>query len=258
MRSVMVVDDEDIIVNGLVSTMPWDKYGCTVVATAQDGGTALQLLREKKPDILFTDINIPGMDGLSVLAAVRSEFPKMQVTILSGYPNFEYAQRAIELGVCRYVLKPSKFSELEDALAQMIANLGGQPQPEHTENDKAQNFIIKNALRYMEEHYAERLTLSDVADHVYVSQWHLSKLIARNTQQSFSDILNGIRIEKAKQLLKDPSLKIWEISESVGFSDVTHFSRIFKKQEGMSANEYRNMAKSEQTDEAAPDAPDAE
>ena len=58
--------------------------------------------------------------------------------------------------------------------------------------------------------------------------------------QSFSDLLNGVRIAKAKELLADPALKVWEVSDAVGFADVTHFSRIFKKMENMSANEYRN------------------
>ncbi len=253
---VMVVDDEEIIVTGLVRSMPWEKYHCRVEATALDGLEALKIIRGIKPDILFTDICMPGADGLAVIAAVRSEFPHMQVTILSGYPNFEYAQKAIDLGVVRYLLKPSKFAQLEDALVQMTKNLkklpsavdeeAGKPEDiieqQGTVDDtaeKAQNFIVKNAVAYINEHYAQKLTLSDVADHVYVSQWHLSKLISRYSQQSFFDLLNGIRIEKAKELLGDPALKIWEVSEQVGFTDATHFSRTFKKLTGMSANEYR-------------------
>lgn len=244
MYRVLVADDEDIIVNGLVRSMPWEKYGCEVVDTAGDGITALQKIREQTPDILFTDICMPGQDGLALIAAVRSEFPHMQVTILSGYPNFEYAQRALGLGVVRYVLKPSKFSELEEALQVMSQNLGGTLAVETEDsNEKAQNFIVKNALAYMQEHYAEKLSLSEVAERVFVSQWHLSKLIARYEEQSFSDLLNGFRIEKAKELLEDPALRIWEVSEQVGFNDVTHFSRIFKKVTGVSANQYRNGEK---------------
>ena len=237
----MIVDDEDIIVSGLVKVMPWAKYGCEVAATASDGLAAQAVLREKRPDILFTDICMPGADGLALLAAVRSEFPDMQVTILSGFPDFEYAQRAIGLGVVRYVLKPSKMHELEEALAVMVENLGGAPASGAVQSaENAHNFIIKKAVQYIEQHYAEKLTLPDVADKVYVSQWHLSKLIAKNTGQSFSDLLNGVRIAKAKQLLADPALKVWEVSDAVGFADVTHFSRIQKKMENMSANEYRN------------------
>ena len=72
MYRVMVVDDEEVIVSGLVRAMPWQKYSCEVVATATSGSEALRLLREKKPDILFTDICMPGQDGLAVLAAVRT------------------------------------------------------------------------------------------------------------------------------------------------------------------------------------------
>lgn len=241
MFKVMIVDDEDIIINGLVQIMPWSKYNCEVVASASDGISAQPLIHKHKPDILITDICMPGIDGLSLVAAVRSEYPLMQVTILSGHPDFEFAKRAIGLGVMRYILKPSKLQELEEALNSMVQKLGGIVAEEPTENnDSAQNFIIKNAIHYIEEHYNEKLTLTDVADKVYVSQWHLSKLIAKNTNQSFSDLLNGVRIHHAKELLKNPAMKIWEISEAVGFADVTHFSRIFKKLENMSANEYRN------------------
>ncbi len=264
MYRVAVIDDEDIIVQGLVRTMPWAQYDCEVVGTASDGVAALALVNEKNPDIIFTDIRMPNMDGLSMIAALRSEHQDLQISILSGYPNFDYAQRAISLGVARYILKPSRFAELEEALAQMVKNLQEiaakakaraeaiaaiqeaavqeeAPAEEQPAVENAQNFIVHNAQEYIRTHYAEKLTLSDVADQVYVSQWHLSKLISRYTNQSFFDLLNGARIDKAKELLTDPGLRVWEISEMVGFAEVTHFSRIFKKLVGMSANEYRSQ-----------------
>ena len=92
----------------------------------------------------------------------------------------------------------------------------------------------------MEAHYAEKLTLQEVAYACYVSQWHLSKLLNRFTEQSFYDILNSQRVEAAKKLLADPRLRIGDIGEMVGYADPAHFARIFKKTTGMSANEYRN------------------
>jgi len=283
MYKVMVIDDEEVIVKGLCSLVPWAKYDCAVVATAANGREALPIVAAHRPDIILTDINMPEMDGLSMVAALRSQYPSLRISILTGHPVFEYAKRAIEMGVSFYMLKPSKLDELEAALAAMVGELkeieeyqanrggadrqhggdsrpdkaaGGPPGSSPTQPDEAddavlpdamgaeleatQNFVIKNALIFMEEHYNEKISLQDVAEHVFVSQWHLSKLIARNTSQNFSDILNGIRIRKAKELLKNPALRIWEISESVGFGDVSHFSRIFKKHEKISANEYRN------------------
>ena len=184
---------------------------------------------------------MPGADGLALLAAVRSEFPDMQVTILSGFPDFEYAQRAIGLGVVRYVPKPSKMHELEEALAVMVENLGGAPASGAVQSaENAQNFIIKKAVQYIEQHYAEKLDAARRGGQGLRQPVAPLKLIAKNTGQSFSDLLNGVRIAKTKELLADPALKVWEVSDAVGFADVTHFSRIFKKMENMSANEYRN------------------
>lgn len=93
----------------------------------------------------------------------------------------------------------------------------------------------------MHGNYSHKMTLTDVAEHTYVSQWHLSKLLNRHTGQSFSELLNTIRIDEAKKLLVDPSLRIGDIAELVGFLDMAHFSRVFKKITGISANEYRNQ-----------------
>ena len=79
-----------------------------------------------------------------------------------------------------------------------------------------------------------------MADACYVSQWHLSKLLNKHTESSFYDILNTVRINAARELLRDPKLKIGEIAELVGYTDTAHFARVFKKLVGMNANEYRN------------------
>lgn len=277
MYKVAIVDDEPVIVRGLTKMIPWESYNCRVVGTAGDGQEGMKLIREQKPDILISDICMPGIDGLTMIAGMKSEFGHMQITILTGFRDFDYAQQAIRLGVTRFLLKPSKVDELEEAVRVMIENLEkqgitgkedgtdegvgentpkaegnregeeGKEKAEPSEGKEGEEtdspascFIVKNALAYIEENYREKLKLSDVADQIYVSQWHLSKLLNKHTGQNFSEILNTIRIEKAKELLKDPSLRIGDIAEEVGFLDVAHFSRVFKKQAGISANEYRN------------------
>ena len=259
MYKVMIVDDEPIIVEGLSRSIAWDKWNCKVVATAHDGLEGKKSIEEYRPDIIFMDINMPEMDGLSMIAAIKSQFPNLQICVLTGFRDFEYAREAIRLGVTRFLLKPSNMDELEEAISAMCANLKkkaitGEEETASSENSEGQaaadedkkesassSFIVKNALTYIEENYKQKLTLGEVAEKTYVSQWHLSKVLNRHTGQSFSDILNHTRIEHAKELLKDPSLRIGDISEQVGFLDLAHFSRVFKKQEGVSANEYRNQ-----------------
>ncbi len=238
---VMLIDDESLIVEGLRKVVRWADYGCEVVATAEDARSGTELIREKQPQILFTDIRMPGQDGLTMLAGLRSEFPDMQVTVLTGYRDFEYAREAIRLGVTRFLVKPSRMDEIHEALAAMTQRLGAQSEGEDGEqNQNSGRFLVKKAIAYMDEHHAEKLTLQEVADACYVSQWHLSKLLNRYQEQNFYDILNSLRIEHAKKLLADPSLRIGDIGETVGYSDTGHFARVFKKLTGLSANEYRN------------------
>lgn len=243
MYRVVLVDDEHLILEGLKRVMPWEELGCSVVGTASDGREGLALIREQKPDLLFTDIRMPNMDGLAMVAAVKSEFPQMQVSVLTAFRDFDYAKEAIRLGVCRYLLKPSKMDELREAIREMTARLDALPseEPERPsgETGEAGSFVVRSALAYMQKHCTEHISLSNVADNVYVSQWHLSKLINRHTGQSFLDLLGGMRIERAKQLLRNPSMRVHEVAEQTGFSDVAHFSKTFKKIVGKTPGEYR-------------------
>ena len=242
MYRVVLIDDERVIVEGLRKVVKWEDYRCEVVATASDAVSGAEAIRQHQPHILFTDIRMPGDDGLTMLAGLRSEYPDMQVIVLTGYRDFQYAQEAIRLGVARFLLKPSKMSEINEALQAVTERLDkAAPEEEKEElREHSGSFIVRQATAYIENHYAEKLTLQDVADACYVSQWHLSKLLNRHTDGNFYDVLNSVRINAAKRLLRDPSLKIGEIGEMVGYSDTAHFARVFKKLIGMSANEYRN------------------
>lgn len=276
MYKVVIIDDEPVIVRGLAQLVPWASYDCQVAGVAYDGQEGLELIREVRPDIVFSDIYMPKMDGLVMTAALKSEFEDMELTILTGYRDFELVQQALCLGVARFILKPSNMEELEEALQAMTVKLkkkgigpehgnreipestrgpadrpaaqeageqGEAPQAEEEELSPAGSFIVKNALAFIRENYNRKITLKEVADNTYVSQWHLSKLLNKHTGQSFSELLNTIRVEEAKELLQDPALRIGDVAEKVGFLDMAHFSRVFKKIAGMSANEYRNRMK---------------
>lgn len=243
MYRVVLIDDEQIIVKGLSKVVRWADYGCEVAGTAGNAAQGAALIRELRPHIVFTDIRMPDQDGLTMLAGLRSEFPEMQISVLTGYRDFAYAQEAIRLGVTRFLLKPSKMDELQEALQVMTERLGELREAPPEEDPGTGNFIVRQAVAYMEQNYQKKLTLQDVADHCFVSQWHLSKLINKHMEKSYYDLLNSIRVDAAKRLLEDPKLKIGEIVELVGYSDSAQFARTFKKVVGVSANQYRNLEK---------------
>lgn len=120
---VIVVEDEKLIRADLVEKIEQDSSQFAVIGTAADGAQALALLAALPVDVLFTDIRMPVMDGLALAQAVRTQYPAVQVVIVSGYADFAYAQRAIRLGVEEYLLKPLKRGALVDVLARIDAKL---------------------------------------------------------------------------------------------------------------------------------------
>jgi len=120
MYRIVVVDDEYIVVEGIKAIIRKRNMDCEVVGFANDGISGLDEVRKWKPDILITDIRMPGMDGLSLIEVVKEEFPKVRFVIISGYTEFAYARRAITLGVKGYIDKPITMEKLEDVIKKLI------------------------------------------------------------------------------------------------------------------------------------------
>ena len=119
MLKVFLVEDEIIIRNGVKNNIPWEQEGFTFVGEAGDGELAWPLIKQTKPDILITDIRMPFMDGLELSGLVRKELPDTKIIILSGYSEFDYAKKAINLGVANYLLKPISGEKLLEAVKQV-------------------------------------------------------------------------------------------------------------------------------------------
>ena len=120
MYRVLLVEDEEIIRKGIRYSVPWEEYGCSVVAEAENGAVGEEKIAELRPDIVITDIRMPDMDGLEMLREGRAVCP-FHAIIISGYGEFDYAQQAIRLGVAEYLLKPVDVNELKNCLRRIAA-----------------------------------------------------------------------------------------------------------------------------------------
>lgn len=108
-------------------------------------------------------------------------------------------------------------------------------------NNKSIKLILRKAVEYLQTHYHEPITLNEVAEHTFVSTYYISRMFKKEMGKNFVDYLNELRIEKAKELLKDVRYKTYEVAEKVGIPDAHYFSRLFKKYVGMTPTEYREQ-----------------
>jgi len=248
MYSLMIVDDEFNIRDGLVNAVPWETIGVQVVASAQDGAEALALARKFRPDVVVTDISMDDMDGLAFTEALLGERPRTKVLILSGYGEFAYAQQALRLRVSAYLLKPVTPEELLEQVGLAIqaveadrdqARRLGEPTGD-PEVDLGGRSVIRRAREYLEEFYSDQETsLESLSDHLGLTAAYLSKLFKAETGRNYSEELAALRIEKAKALLVHTNLRTSEIGRRVGYSNPQYFATAFRKATGKSPSDFR-------------------
>ncbi|MCI9142977.1 MAG: response regulator [Lachnospiraceae bacterium] len=123
MYRVIIADDEPWAVYRIRNLIAWESMNCEIVGTAGDGLSALEMIREKQPDILFSDIRMPGLDGLQLIREMKTISPHTLVILISGYSDFSYAQEALRQGVFDYLVKPVRKNDLTAVLEQAARRL---------------------------------------------------------------------------------------------------------------------------------------
>lgn len=138
---VLVVDDEQIVRNGMKNIISWEAAGCEVVGDAGGGEEALRLIEELRPALVLLDITMPGMSGIDVLSEVhrnpRSYPSRPEFLILSGYSDFSYAQKAMNLGARGYIVKPVDEDILAEKVVELVREINGRQQSERLHEDEA-------------------------------------------------------------------------------------------------------------------------
>lgn len=243
MFKLLIADDEPRIRRGLAKNIAWNAIGFSTVKTVSNGKEALEIAEKILPHLIIIDIRMPELDGLEVIGKLREENIHSQVIIISGYDDFTYAQQAIRYGVCDYILKPINEADLYDRVLNVmdkleLAAVYTKEKKEEKTEESYKNYIIKEAMNYIDLHFREDINLAMVADNIGVHPNYLSALFTKICGKSFVKYLTGKRIEEAKKLMDGHTLKIYEISEMVGYSDYRWFSKVFKKWEGITPKKY--------------------
>lgn len=238
MWNVVIVDDEVRIADGLKKIIMRMGGSYQVIEVFNDSKDAYRYLKKNKVkvDLLITDICMPELSGLELIEGVRKFHQHLPCIILTGYGEFEYARKAISLGVVRYLLKPVDIDELTQVMEHLIMH--------HTEIDK--NSIstdLSKEVLYLKKEIETDFRAFDMnvkAEKLGLSKEYLYRLFRKEMDISLNEYLQNVRLEKAKQYLSESGkYKVYEVCEMVGYEDQVYFSKIFKKKYQISPKEYQ-------------------
>ncbi|HEY9595552.1 MAG TPA: response regulator, partial [Spirochaetia bacterium] len=157
---LVIVEDEEIIRNGLLENVKWRSLGIEVVGQAEDGQEAEELIDRARPDIVVSDIRIPFLDGLTLAEHVTEKYPGTAIVLLSGYDDFDYARRAITIGVEDYILKPIDLDNFSDVLRRVCRKI------ETLRREKHEVEELRNGADRLKRVLRERLVADLIAERI--------------------------------------------------------------------------------------------
>ena len=235
MYKLLIVDDEPIIRRGILSLVNFEELNITEVFEASDGNAALEIFKEKLPDLLLADINMPKMNGLELTAACKVIKPEVKICLVTGYDYFDYAVKALKLGVDDYILKPVSKKDIEEVLGKLIKRINDARYKEEVTSivtelkNKANTTEYESYKAKMQKAIEENignphLSLSFLSSKMGLSFGYLSTLFKNLFGTSFQEYVFTEKMERAKILLLSTDMKNYEIAESLGFEDANYFS----------------------------------
>lgn len=232
-RTILVVDDEPNTLE-MHARIVQTHSSTNRILQARNGKEALALLRREVVDLVLLDLQMPEMDGFEVLEAMRGldSLRKIPVIVVTGKDLTEADMARLNQGVAT-VLSKGLFS-----IDETIAHIRSALENKRRLSGEAQR-LVRIAMAFVHENYAADLSRRVIAQHIGITEDHLTFCFRQELGTTPIDYLHRYRINQAKRLLKETQQTITEIALKVGFSDSGYFGRIFRRETGMTPEAFR-------------------
>lgn len=248
MYRFIFVDDEDYIRELFADLMDYKEYGFELAAVFPSAEQALAYIREgNHVDAVLTDIRMGDLSGIEFSEYIYQNALDIEVVIISGYKEFAYAQRAIKCNVFDYLLKPTSMEDFTNLFCSLKAHLDQKHEavrPEEKEEPEEEEYyqnIVRKVQDYIAENYASNVSLEEVAGQIGMNPAYLSRYFKQRTGNTFMEYVLQVRVNKAIELLKDSTIKVYEVGDQVGYKSMKHFYKVFKKITKVTPSQYREQ-----------------
>lgn len=272
--SYVVVDDEPWIRSLVRSLAAEAAPGFVCAGEAGDGEAAWDLVLRAKPEIVLTDIRMPGMDGIELAGRMRERGLEAEIVVVSGHDDFGYARDALRRGVGDYLLKPVDGAELAAALdraarrieerrkrteraaelekeagragelekeMRRVVRAAAAPCPDGCVPESVKDPRLRAAAAFALARMAYPIGLEDAAAKAGMNAAYFSERFKAEAGVGFSAFLREARLEAAERLMAEkPGLRMAEVAQAVGFEDANYFARVYRRSRGTTPREFRD------------------
>lgn len=251
-KQILVIDDDHVI-RELLKTLFEDFYDVLFSRSAREG---LDMLSENA-GLVFLDYKLPDAGGLEVLKKIKALYTSIPVIFMTGYGNEDVCRKAFSAGARDYIKKPFDVDEVRSKTDALMNVYGGNERRANALSDLTIKYIappphgnipahilcnILKVKKYIDEHYGEHIRLSDAAKMACMSKTAFCSYFKNVVGCTFGYYSEKVRFEKARELLKDKTLSITDISMELGYRNLNYFIDAFRKMSGISPGEFRRNA----------------
>ena len=255
MWKVAIFDDNQVVEDALCRSIDWKSINCSICGVASNGTDALAVINNAQPNIVITDILMPGFSGLELAAMAKKTHQSTKFIIITGFSNAKFARQSVRLSVFDYISKPVDNEEIVKVVLEAIDALRQDNNSLQKEPDDvveaalsavygkigSYSKLTSDVIRYVNENYSQpKISLQATAAEFFVSPSYLSGHFKEETGIGFISFLTMVRLVQAKKQLESGHASISQVAYQVGYKDYSYFFQVFKKYYGYAPGHFIN------------------
>lgn len=238
MYRVYLVDDEALVLESMVKSIPWAEHDLEVAGMSTDPLAAREEILALRPEVVFTDIKMPGMTGLELIGSVREAGLESEFVVVSAHESFDYARQVIQHGGFDYLIKPTEGEQMAELLARLLARL--EKKLPHRNLPTTSSGELNRIILHLNRSIDQKHTLGEIAAIFNISSGYICNLFSKHLGITFSAYLTKIRMEAAARALAATDKPVKQIAAECGYEDYFYFCRVFREFHGRTPTQMRS------------------
>jgi YesN/AraC family two-component response regulator len=237
-----IVDDEPLMVRGIIKTAPWAENGFAVAGSACDPVKGAKEILAAQPDVVFCDLRMPKMDGLAMMKYLREAGAGCEFVMLSAFGEFEATREFFRMEGFDYLLKPLQVPEADMVLEKVARKLAQKRNViSSIAFSPSQNKSFDDLVTYVLDNFNQKHTLASLSKRFGLSASYICNLFAKHYGSTLTVFLTDVRMREAVRMMRESDEQLKVIAICCGYSDYFYFCRVFKQYYGLSPTEYRQQ-----------------